>query len=110
MTKMGLKKSYFAMGGLVLIAAFGLTVQAQSFNPKDKGQMRQLTLDSCLKTRSEQVCNCFADKLADTFNEKDWRIFIAEQSKSSSAPSGVSEADLDSYGKKIAAAGNACGM
>jgi len=110
MTKTGLMKMLCMGGSVLLMTVIMLPVQAQSWDPKDKRQMRQLAFDNCVKSRSEQVCNCFAENLVSNFNEKEWRIFIAEQSKSSAPPSGISEGDLDNYGRKIAAAGNACGM
>ena len=108
MAKARLRKILCIVGSMFMAFAMLSSVQAQ--NPRDRSEMWQLATDSCLKARNAQTCNCFAGELADRLNEKDWRIFIAEQSKSSAPPSGISEADLDGYGRKIAAAGNACGM
>lgn len=110
MANMRWKKVSYIVSSLLLATVIAMPVQAQSWNPKDKKQMRQLALESCLKTRDEKVCNCFADNLVSNLNEKEWRIFIAEQSKSSAPPSGITESDLDNYGRKLATAGNACGM
>ena len=100
-----------AMAALVLLMAFSVSMaSAQELNSKDKRQMRQLAYDSCVKNKSEQVCACFADRLQSDLNEQDWQIFIADYKKSASLPSGISGTDIDAYGRKLAAAGNACGL
>lgn len=97
-------------GAVALLCSLGLYAHAQTPNPGDKGQMRQLAQEYCSKTANEQVCGCFADNLVKNLNEKEWRIFIADTSNSSAPPSGVGQSDIDNYGKKLAAAGNACGL
>lgn len=95
---------------IVALSVTLVAAQAQTYNPKDRKQMRQLAFESCSKTASEQICNCFADQLIDNFSDKEWTIFIADTEKRPEPPPGVGEADLIAYGNKLAAAGNACGM
>lgn len=103
-----MKKRYMLVATLLLWGAVG--AGAQTLNPKDKKQMYQLAYDACVKTNDASVCNCFADQLSKNFEEKDWKIFIADMQKSSALPQGVSESDLDAYGAKLSTAGNACGL
>lgn len=106
---MRVQQLFGAIAAIILTMAM-VTVQAQTYNPKDRNQMRQLAFQQCSKTSNEQICNCFAAQLVENFSDKEWAIFIADTQGSSEPPAGVGESDLIVYGNKLAAAGNACGM
>lgn len=101
---------FLSLSAVMALTLFGVQANAQAPDPANKTQMRQLAVSYCSKTANATVCNCFADTLVKNFNEKDWRIFIADTSGNSAPPSGITQSDIDNYGQKLASAGNACGL
>ena len=107
---MHIKRPLLAVGFMFAAMLTVFQAHAQAPDPSDKNQMRQMAYAYCSKSANATVCNCFADTLVRSFNENDWKIFIADASGSSAPPSGIGQAELDGYGRKLAAAGNTCGM
>ena len=101
---MNLKQlSLLAIGTVFFVG----TAAAQTPNPNNKEEMRQLVMTMC-PAEQAQSCTCLADNMAKDLTTKEWTIFIAAMQDAPEPPAGTTEEELVQFATKLQTALQSC--